>query len=58
MPQGCPERFDLGFFWYVMNWNSGPRLRTEAKLAPYAAKVIRLASPRNLADWRGTNNLA
>ena len=58
MPQGCPERFDLGFFWYVMNWNSGPRLRTEAKLAPYAAKVIRLASPRNLADWRRANNLA
>ena len=57
MPEGCPERFDASFFWYVMNWNSGPRVRTEEKLAAYRGKVIRLASPRMLAQWRKANNL-
>jgi adenylate kinase family enzyme len=58
MPEGCPERFDAAFFWYVMNWNSGPRPRTEAKLAGYQGKLIRLTSPAMLADWRKANNLA
>lgn len=57
MPEGCPERFDAAFFWYVMNWNSGPRVRTEARLAPHADKVIRLTSPQKLAQWRKANNL-
>ena len=58
MPEGCPERFDAAFFWYVMNWNTGPRVRTEAHIAPYADKVIRLTSPSALAEWRKANNLA
>jgi adenylate kinase family enzyme len=58
MPEGCPERFDPAFFWYVMNWNSGPRLRTEAKLAGYTGKLVRLANPRALAQWRKANRLA
>lgn len=57
MPEGCPERFDLGFFWYVLNWNTGPRVRTERAIAPYADKVIRLSSPRALAEWRKANRL-
>lgn len=57
MPEGCPERFDAAFFWYVMTWNSGPRVRTEAKLADYRGTVIRLTSPRMLAQWRKANNL-
>lgn len=57
MPEGCPERFDAGFFWYVLNWNSGPRVRTEAKLAGYGGTLIRLASPAKLAQWRKANNL-
>jgi adenylate kinase family enzyme len=57
MPEGCPERFDLAFFWYVINWNTGPRLRTEAQIAPYADKVIRLRHPRMLAQWRKAHNL-
>ncbi|WP_296716685.1 AAA family ATPase [Erythrobacter sp.] len=57
MPEGCPERFDAAFFWYVLNWNSGPRPRTEAQFAPYADKVVRLTSPRTLAQWRKANNL-
>jgi adenylate kinase family enzyme len=58
MPEGCPERFDAAFFWYVMRWNSGPRVRTESHIAPYADKVIRLRNPQMLADWRKANNLA
>lgn len=57
MPDGCPERFDLAFFWYVLSWNRGPRVRTEAHIAPHTAKVIRLSSPRALALWRKRNNL-
>jgi adenylate kinase family enzyme len=57
MPEGCPERFDAAFFWYVMNWNTGPKLRTEAKLAGFAGTVIRLEHPRALALWRKANNL-
>ncbi|NCP13293.1 MAG: AAA family ATPase [Sphingomonadales bacterium] len=57
MPDGCPERFDAAFFWYVINWNRGPRVRTEASLAPYAEKVVRLTSPRHLAHWVKANNL-
>lgn len=57
MPEGCPERFDAAFFWYVMNWNSGPRVRTEAKLAGYRGNLVRLASPAALADWRKANRL-
>ena len=57
MPEGCPERFDAAFFWYVLNWNSGPRLRTEAHIAPYADKVVRLRNPQMLADWRKANRL-
>ena len=58
MPEGCPERFDAAFFWYVMTWNSGPRVRTEAHIAPFADKVVRLRNPRALAQWREANNLA
>ena len=51
MPAGCPERFDAAFFWYVMNWNSGPRLRTEVKLEGYTGNLVRLRNPAALAAW-------
>jgi adenylate kinase family enzyme len=57
MPEGCPERFDAAFFWYVMTWNAGPGPRTEAKLAGYSGKLVRLRNPAMLADWRKANNL-
>lgn len=58
MPEGCPERFDAAFFWYVFNWKRGPRLRTEQKLANYPGTVIRLRNPRELSEWRLRNGLA
>lgn len=57
MPEGCPERFDAAFFWYVMNWNSGPRVRTEATLEGYTGNLIRLRTPDELAQWRRANSL-
>ena len=58
MPEACPEHFDLAFFWYVLNWNNGPRPRTEAAIAPYRDKLVRLTSPDELARWRIRNGLA
>ena len=57
MPEGCPERFDAAFFWYVMTWHAGPGPRTEAKLTGYKGAVIRLGSPRALEQWRKANRL-
>jgi len=51
MTEGCPERFDFNFFWYVATWRLGPGPRTEAKLRPHADKVIRLTSPAALDRW-------
>jgi adenylate kinase family enzyme len=54
MTEGCPERFDLGFFFYVLQWRLGPGPRTEAHLKGHEAKVIRLKSPRALTQWLDT----
>jgi adenylate kinase family enzyme len=51
MTEGCPERFDLMFLIYVLRWNSGPRPRTEAKLAGHEGKVVRLPDPAALGRW-------
>lgn len=51
MTDGCPERFDLPFLWYLLCWNSGPKLRLEARIRGYEAKVIRLKSPEALDQW-------
>lgn len=51
MTEGCPERFDLGFLFYLIRWNSGPRPLTEAKLKGHEGKVIRLCSPEELDRW-------
>jgi adenylate kinase family enzyme len=51
MTEDCPERFDLEFLFYLLRWNSGPRIRTEAKLKGHEAKIVRLKSPEALARW-------
>ncbi len=51
MTEGCPERFDLAFLFYLLRWNSGPKLRTEARLKGHEDKVIRLKSPEELDRW-------
>lgn len=51
MAPGCPERFDLAFFLYILTFRRGPRRRTEAKLAGHEAKVRRFRSPDELRRW-------
>ncbi len=51
MTEGCPERFDLEFMLYLLRWNSGPRPRTEEKLASYGGELVRLKNPVELAYW-------
>jgi adenylate kinase family enzyme len=51
MTDGCPERFDMGFSWYALRWNSGPRRRLEQHLAEHEAKTIRFADPAALDRW-------
>jgi hypothetical protein len=47
----CPERFDLGFLFYLIRWNSGPRLRLEQHLLGHKDKIIRLQKPAELQRW-------
>lgn len=51
MTEGCPERLDMGFIFYLIGWNSGPRIRTEAKLEEYEGALVRLKNPAQLRDW-------
>jgi adenylate kinase family enzyme len=51
MTDGCPERFDLEFLIYLLRWNSGPRVRTEARLKGHEDKIVRLRSPDELQRW-------
>ncbi len=51
MTKGCPERFDFGFLLYLLQWNSGPKLRTDERLIGHENKVIRLKSPEALERW-------
>ncbi|QKG71531.1 P-loop NTPase family protein [Erythrobacter mangrovi] len=51
MTEGCEERFNLAFFFYVVSWRWGPGKRLEARLAPFANKVIRLKSPAATRRW-------
>ncbi len=51
MTEGCPERLDIGFLFYLIRWNSGPRHRTEEKLKGHESKVIRFHDPLQLKHW-------
>ena len=50
---GCPERFDLAFYRYIMNWNRVTRPKMARVLAEFApdARLIRLASDRQKAEF-------
>lgn len=51
MAPGCPERFDLAFFWYVLTFRRGPRRRTEGRLRGHEDKVLRFRRPAELRAW-------
>ncbi len=54
MTEGCPERFDLGFLFYVMRWNFGAKQRLEAAIAPFKGQLIVHRSPAELQRWLDT----
>ncbi len=54
LSEGCNERLDPAFLWYVARWKSGPRVQTEAKLEGYENKVFRFTSTHQLATWIAT----
>lgn len=51
MTEDCPERFDSGFLFYLLQWNSGPKLRLEAALRGHEAKIVRFRNPEQLKGW-------
>jgi len=51
MTEGCDERFDPAFFWYIAMWNWNARPRNEARIAGSLHKVVRLKSPKELETW-------
>ncbi len=54
MAPGCPERFDLAFFLYILTFRRGPRRRTEERLRGHEDKVKRFRRPRELLSWIDT----
>ena len=54
MTEGCVERVDPAFLWYVATWRSGPRKRTEKKLFGFTGRLIRLTSPAATRRWLAT----
>lgn len=51
MTEGCPERFDFPFLLYLLQWNSGPKLRLEARIKGHERKLVRIKSPAALVRW-------
>ena len=51
MTEGCPERLDPDFLWYVARWHTGPGPRLKAALAPHREKLVHLRGPRETAAW-------
>jgi hypothetical protein len=52
--EDCPERIDLGFWWYVLRWKDGPGPSTEKQLKDYEGTLLRLRNPRELERWLAT----
>jgi len=51
MAEGCPERFDLGFLWYVLSFRLRALPRVEAKLAGYQGDLVWLGTPREVVRF-------
>jgi adenylate kinase family enzyme len=45
MAEGCPERFDPAFLWWVVKYPFTSRRRIERKLAAFTGTLVKLTSP-------------
>ncbi len=52
---GCPEKFDLAFYHYIVTWNRAARPRLQSAIAVFGpqARLIRLRNDRDIAMWIG-----
>ncbi|RYE02702.1 MAG: hypothetical protein EOP61_07630 [Sphingomonadales bacterium] len=51
MADGCPERFDLGFLWYVLSFRVRVLPRVERKLERFGGELVWLGTPREIAAF-------
>lgn len=51
MTEGCPERLDVEFLLYVLQFRSRWHARNAVLLADFGGTVIRLTSPRAADAW-------
>lgn len=51
MAEGCPERFDLDFFLYILKWNRNARPRTERLIQDFDGTLLRFRKPLDLEIW-------
>jgi adenylate kinase family enzyme len=53
LPEGCPEKFDVGLWTYIWNWNRVTRRKMEAAIALHApnAQVVRLSGDAEIKRW-------
>lgn len=51
MAEGCPERIDLRFWKFVLDWRRSSLARTEAVVAAAGLQPVRLHSAREAEDW-------
>ena len=51
MTEGCPERLDGAFLFYILEFRRSWRKRNAAALADFGGKVRRFASPAETATW-------
>jgi adenylate kinase family enzyme len=60
LPEGCPEKFDLAFLWYVWTFNAKERPLIAPAIARFGAHldVIALADDRQVDRFRATHGVS
>ncbi|WP_296676333.1 topology modulation protein [Novosphingobium sp.] len=54
MTAGCPERIDLPFLRYVLNFRRGWAKRNSAALNGFGGQIVTLSDPDQAAAWLST----
>jgi adenylate kinase family enzyme len=48
---GCPERFEVGFFRFILNYRKERRQRDILAISRFSGRLFRLESPRQLEEF-------